>query len=185
MSKETFSDYYRVSSVLEAHTGFHSIQKDVLENAADRGSRVHAFCELYAKGMLFMEVDTDCVPYFESFKAWFDSVVEKVEFTEKRLFCDDLRITGQVDMLCYLKGDKHPTLIDLKTPQTASKTWRLQLAAYKYLLDVNDIAHSKAFILQLSKQSKTAKIHDFSKTESEDLIIFKKALDVHTYFNPL
>lgn len=87
MSDEKFSDYYRVSSILEPFSGLHNIQKDVLEAAADRGTRVHAFCELYAKGMLFMEVDEDCVSYFESFKEWFDSVVEKVEFTEKRLFC--------------------------------------------------------------------------------------------------
>ena len=185
MSDDEFKDYYRVTEVLSKFSGLDKIDLSVLANEAERGTRCHNFCELYAKNELFVEIDLDCKPYVDSFIEWFDLTVERVEFLEKRLFCDDLRITGQMDMLAYLKGDEKPSLIDIKTPQTESKTWPLQLAAYRHLMDANSIDYKNSFVLQLNKSGSSAKIFDYTSRSEKDLELFKNLLSVHQYFSPL
>lgn len=183
MPSGTFKGYYRVTEVLEAYNGLGDIDPKILANAADRGDRVHNFCELYAKDMLFQEVDFDCMTYVESFIEWFDSTVEEVISVEERFFSEDLKITGQVDLLAVLKGDTKPTVIDFKTPASVSKTWNLQLAAYWHLVNQkHDI--DRCIALQLPKKGGAAKA-----VEINDLYnhwnIYKGILDGYRYFNPI
>ena len=88
-------------------------------------------------------------------------------------------------MLAYLKGDEKPSLIDIKTPQSESKTWPLQLAAYRHLMDANSIDYKNSFVLQLNKFGNSAKIFDYTSRAEKDLELFKNLLSVHKYFSPL
>lgn len=183
MPSGTFEGFYRVTEVLEPYNGLGNIDPIILANAADRGDRVHNFCELYANGMLFQEVDFDCVPYVESFVKWFDSTVEEVISVEERFFCEELKITGALDMSAVLKGDKTPTIIDFKTPVSKSKTWNLQLAAYRYLYNKNkDRKADRRIVLQLPKKGGDAKVHEFTEHENE-LHIYFGILEGYRYFN--
>lgn len=178
MTKEK---YTRVTSVLKTYKDFSKVDSQLLEYSADRGQRVHNFCELYMKNLLFFEVDKDCKPYFESFKKWYDEVINKVLFTEQRLYCVDYKITGQIDCVMTLIGETTPLILDLKTPKNDCKTWRLQTAAYQYLFNKNNrIKVPRRATLRLDKDGKTAKFNEYTSPHDEKL--FFKALELHRFF---
>ena len=130
--------YLRVTEVLKPFTSFDGIDPAVLAKAADRGTRVHKYCELYTQNLVIEKVDDDCIPYVNSFINWFDAMIEEVWVSEMRLSCSKYRITGKLDMVATIKGDQTESLIDLKTPQQASLSWQLQTAAYRYLLRASE-----------------------------------------------
>ena len=126
--------YIRVTEVLEPFKKLGHIDPAVLENAANRGKRVHKYCELYAQNMLVEEPDEECIGYVQSYIEWFDNRMDKVINLEERLNHRDLKISGRYDLLCSLKNQVGVCLIDIKTPQAPSLSWSLQTAAYKILL---------------------------------------------------
>lgn len=126
--------YTRVTQILEPYTSFDHIDPAVLNKAKDRGKRVHKYCELYVQNLLIEKIDEDCKPYVESFMQWFDKRVENVWASELRLSCSKYLISGKFDLLATINGDTQETLIDYKTPQQVSQSWKLQTAAYRYLL---------------------------------------------------
>lgn len=179
------SQYPRVSDILAAYSkkDLELIAPDVLSHAAERGTKVHALCTGYARGLWLPMIDEECKPYFESFKAWYDENKHSVILTEERLFDDELKFSGQLDMLVK-KGDGSLALIDLKTGATESRSWALQLAAYEHLLKLNGYEARQSTILKLKKTSCRAKEITY---KSENLIpfwnLFKGALDLYAYYN--
>lgn len=188
LQEDICKNYKRVTSILSPFTDFSNIDPKVLANAADRGTRVHKFCELYLKNLLIEPVTYDCKPYFDSFVQWSDSVLEKVIHTEERYFCEALKITGQVDLVVKLKGDDHPMIIDIKTPQTDQKAWQLQTAAYMYLYNVNQLkngngkAITRRGCLMLHKNGDPAKFKEYTNNE-RDTRLFFNAVELHDFFN--
>jgi len=174
--------FTRVTSVLNPFTDFSMIEPAVLANASDRGTRVHNFCELYAKNLLIEPVDEDCKPYVESFIEWFDNFVGEVLHVEERLYCDDLKITGQIDLICKLKGSDRIYIIDLKTPQTSSKSWKLQTAAYQYL-SVIGLGYfiQERGCLMLDKNGGQAKFISYTDYEKDSTLYFS-ALKLYRFF---
>ncbi|MCK5345919.1 MAG: hypothetical protein KAR20_21060, partial [Candidatus Heimdallarchaeota archaeon] len=109
--------HYRVTSILEPFIDFSHIPPSVLENASDRGTRVHDYCSRYAMGGIVVCIDDDCKPYFKSFKQWFDQFVKEVHISEVRFYSDLAKLTGKLDLFCKVEGISEGVLIDLKTPQ--------------------------------------------------------------------
>lgn len=185
MKKQTDEDtkgYTRVTSILSAYSDFSHIEPSVLAYAADRGTRVHTFCELYVKNLLIEPIDADCKPYFDSFVQWFDFIVAEVIQAEQRLFCDKLKISGQIDLLLKLKGGDDIYLVDIKTPQQLSKTWALQSAAYKYLVEANsDMKINYRGCLMLDKNGGAPKMIGY-ENHQRDNDLFMSALALHRYF---
>lgn len=173
--------FTRVTEVLERYSDFSNVPEHHLKNASDRGSRVHDFCDLYARNLLIEEVDEDCKPYFNAFKSWFDNYVDRVVMTEQRLNCPHYRISGKPDLVVEMQGE--PVLIDLKTPQTVSKTWRLQTAAYRYLLEhFTELNIKRTLVLQLPcKLDMSVKVHEYVSYE-EDFSNFLQCLQIHNFF---
>lgn len=183
LQEDICKNYKRVTSILSPFTDFSNIDPKVLANAADRGTRVHKFCELYLKNLLIEPVTYDCKPYFDSFVKWCDLVLLAVIHAEERYFCDDLKITGQVDLVVMLKGDDEPIIIDIKTPQTNQKTWQLQTAAYMYLYNgTNNIPIKRRGCLMLSKLGEIAKFKEYTNNE-RDTELFLSAVKLHDFFN--
>src|SRR5271163_3329415 len=127
------SGYLRVTEVLQPFSTLGNIDPNTLANAADRGTRVHAYCESYALGLFVFDIDLDCNNYFSVYKDWFDSMVKEVIHTETRCNSKKYRLSGAFDMIAILKGDSKPSLIDIKTPALGSLSWQLQTAAYRML----------------------------------------------------
>jgi hypothetical protein len=167
--------YLRVTEVLTPFSGLDKIHPAVLQNAADRGTRVHKACEAIIEGLGEWDVGDEIFGYVESFKKWW-SKGHKVLAIEKRFYCSELMITGQVDLI--LETSDGIIVLDLKTPIKPSKTWPLQGSAYAHMARKAGYDIKGIHFLQLNKHGLEPKIHIY-----EDCFdLFKKALDVFNYF---
>lgn len=175
MSEEK-KKYLRVTEMLWPFSGLTHVDDVVLENAAARGTRVHKICEGIIDGLGEWDVEPHLEGYIESFKQWWDPEKYRVIYQEKRLFCDDLMISGKFDILINDGGS--PIVVDLKTSHSPSKTWLIQGSAYVYLCRKNGIQANSMRFVKLSKNGKAAKIYDYDYDEE----LFRKTYDVYQYF---
>jgi hypothetical protein len=109
------------------------IDPDVLDMASDRGTRAHEACLAYAFGLWSPEIDEDIAGYVKSYKAWHDRFVVKVLAVEKELIHPRWNYVGHCDLVAIVSGYKPEpviSVIDLKTPVGASRTWSCQIAGY-------------------------------------------------------
>ena len=174
--------YARVTEILRPFTDFSSIDPAVLHQAADRGTRVHTYCESHALGLFVAEVDEDCKNYFEAFKSWFDEFVVKVLHAETRMNSPSYRISGACDLIAILKGDDFPSLIDIKTPSIPFPTWQLQTAAYQILAkEVLDVNVQRRICLILPKYKDQITIKEY-ENHAKDQALFIKALELFRFF---
>lgn len=95
---------------------------------------------------------------------------------EKRFWCDELRITGQVDLI--VKSNDTLTIVDFKTSYKPSKTWEIQGAAYAYLASHAGYNVKKVMFLHLNKHGKEAKQYEYSTDPTFFLEIYR----VYKYF---
>lgn len=171
----------RVTEILKPFTGYDKVPKAILENAAERGTRVHAICAGVAKSEWIPEslVADDVKDYFESFMKW--KLVYEPEFliVEKRYEHDALKYTGQVDFVVKLEDGIF--LVDLKTG-SSKRTHDIQMAAYDALLKKNGIAVDGALLVYLDAHgamADTIQVKDVTKK----FCVFLSALECWNYFN--
>lgn len=175
--------YDRVTSVISQFSGIHSVPKDLLKFAAERGTKVHTLIEGILKGFDFKDENNHVYPYIESFYKFWDSsshiFADGEMILEKRLFCEDLGITGQMDVLVKTKDRTY--LIDWKTSSQPQKTWALQGAAYKYLAEQNGYENvDSVLFVKLKKDGKSPTLHKH-ENHKENLDIFFKCLDLYRW----
>lgn len=166
--------YPRVSEILEAcgaSKDLSLIDPLVVANAAQRGTKVHEYCAAYIEDEWLPELEEECLPYFESFKLWFDEEVAKVHLNHKRFFHEELKYTGEIDLLVTLKGGA-TALVDLKTSSTPSKSWPIQLAAYGKLLELEGFEVFSLVNVHLKKTGKVPKVITY-----EDSTIYWKVFE--------
>lgn len=177
--------YIRVTSPLRVYNGYEKVPEVILNYAADRGTRIHEYCDLYSLNMLFGEVDEDCILYVQAYINWFDENVEEVFSTEERLFSDELKIQGQIDLIAKVKGYEGTSVIDIKSSLNLSKTYNLQTAAYRHLCEVNGTGISHRLIVQVKKDGTFEVVpYDVTGFEyEEELDIYKGILAAHRYFS--
>lgn len=180
MTDEIEKGYRRITSVISTFTDFGNIDASILKNAADRGTRVHKYCELHSKGLLGIEPEEDAKPYVESFIKWFDIMVQEVLHIEKRLYCDEHMITGQIDLIVKME-EPDPWIIDIKTPQQESKTWRLQTAGYLHLATQFEPKTYNRACLQLDKNGGTPHLRVYPH-HAKDMSLFFDALRLVEFF---
>lgn len=167
--------YLRVTDVLSPFSGLDKIDKDVLQNAANRGTRVHKACEAIVEGLGEWDIDDEISGYVESFKKWW-AKGHKVLSVEQRFFCSDLMLTGQVDLI--IETPEGAVILDIKTPVKPSKTWGLQGSAYAYMARKSGYDIKGIQFLQLNKLGMDPKIHVYE----DQFDLFKKCLDVFNHF---
>lgn len=173
-------NYIRVTEPLSRFKTFDFVPEKKLTYVSDRGVRVHRFLHLYANNMLYNDVDFDCLGYVQAGVNFLDDFVEKVYFLEKRFYSNKLLITGQVDLIAKIKGDKHLTLVDYKTCSSTCKTWGLQTAAYMALCQEAGLPVKRRMVLQLDIEE-NFRVHEFSNFE-EDLNVYIGILNAYRYF---
>jgi len=173
MSKEK---YMRVTEMLWPFSGLQKVDDVILSNAAARGTRVHNICEAIIDGLGEWDVEPHLEGYVESFKQWWDPEQYRVIYQEKRLYDDELGITGKFDMLIGDQGGN--ILVDLKTSHSHSKTWMIQGSAYIYLCRKHGIQANSMRFVKLSKYGKPPTIYNYEY----DYDLFKKVYDVYQYF---
>jgi hypothetical protein len=146
-----------------------------LEHAARRGTDVHEVCEGIVQGLGEWNVYPEIRGYIESFKKWWQQGVNVLSI-EQRFYCQELMITGQVDLI--IDTPDGAAILDLKTSYKPSKTWPLQGAAYAYMARKHDYDIKKILFLHLDRYGGSPTLHAYD----DDFETFKKCLDVYRYF---
>ena len=174
----------RVTSILAPYTDFSMVPPDTLAAAGDRGTRAHAAALAYAVG-LWSPVPEDIAGYVESYKQWHDRYVVKVLAVEKELIHPRWNYVGHCDLIARVKGYKPEPVIcipDLKTPLTASLTWRCQGAAYREAEQLEHKEHVYAGVLQLRRDGGLPKMI-WIEDENIAFSAFIGALSAYNYIN--
>lgn len=170
MSENSRENYLRVTNVLYPFSGLQNIDADVVANAATRGTRVHKICEGIMKGIGEIGITTETQGYVESFKKWWGEG-KPIIAMERRFWCDDYQITGQVDMI--IETPEGLAIVDLKTSYRPSKTWEAQGSAYYYLATKAGLDIKKVYFLHLNKHGKEAKIYEYPAESSFFFEVFR------------
>lgn len=174
--------YIRVTEPLKILKNYSHIDPDVLKNAADRGTDVHHFCEMHMKN-IYCDISEACEPYVKSFVDWYDNNVHELLFVEERVNSATLKLSGQLDIIATLKDSKDKiAIIDIKTPVSTCKTWKLQTAAYRLLAkEEMGIKIDQRYCLKLSKNSSPAKLIQF-ENHREDEKTYLNLLEIYRDF---
>jgi hypothetical protein len=174
----------RVTAILAPDTDFSLIPPDTVAAAADRGTAAHLACLGYAVG-LWSPVPDDISGYVESYKQWHDRYVVKVLAVEKELVHPKWGYAGRCDLIATVSGyKKEPviTIIDLKTPITASRTWACQGCAYREIEQLEHGEHVYAGVLQLRQDGGLPKM-TWIEDELQAFNAFCGALTAHNYIH--
>lgn len=168
------TDIVRVTEVLAPWNIFYN------EEVMERGRLVHLYAEVLARrniGLIPDEYDG----YAQSACRWFDKYVERVILFETRFMDPILGITGKIDLLFQFVGKKHLTLGDYKTG-TPTKSWAIQLAPYKRLVERAGHKVGECGNIMLHESGKVATWRPMGIPENQAWAIFLSALNCHRYF---
>ena len=176
-------DYPSVTQVLAPFTDFSMIPPDVLQAAADRGSKVHAICAGIALGEWVPKPPPELSGYISSFRQWF-KYVDKVWLVEEELVDRAYGFKGHPDLAVSLIGDEDfIRVLDLKTPATKTPTWAAQIAAYNHLVGGafpgKEIRRSGT--LRLRKDGRPPVLDEYQDS-ARDFQAFVSALTAWKYF---
>lgn len=173
-------DYASVTQALSPFVDFSMVPPAALAEAAERGSRVHAFCTAYALGLWSPKLPPHETRYFDSFKSWFDRYVDKVLFAEIEVVDHTHKYKGHPDLGVIIRGDDFGTVIDMKTPIAKSPVWRSQIAAYVHATDPKyNIRRGSSLRLRPSGAIALADPYDY---HDSDFAAFLNALYAYRYF---
>ncbi len=172
-----------VTEVLSPWQDYSRIKPDVLEEAKLRGSLAHGLFAAHALCLWIPAIPDNCVGYFDSFKRWFDATVERVVAVEKKMAHPVYYYTGQLDLLCQIKGDSGLTLLDHKTPIGLYLSWRVQTSAYRELALLEYPNIKRTGSLRLSREGKRAKFDEHTGTIHLDFAIFLACLTAFKFFH--
>jgi hypothetical protein len=90
------------------------------EAAADRGRRVHEYCQLYDYGALPDEVDSDCVGYIEGYIRFLrDYQIKDWLYSELMLFSAEHGYAGTTDRVGMIDGKL--AIVDIKCTATLDR----------------------------------------------------------------
>lgn len=172
-----------VTQVLSPYADFSMVPPDVLEAAADRGSKVHAICAGIALGEWVPKPPPELSGYVNSFRHWFQ-YVDQVWLVEEELVDQTYGFMGHPDLAVSLIGDDDfIRVVDLKTPATKTPTWAAQIAAYNNLVSraFPGRAIRRSGTLRLRKDGRPP-IFDEYQESARDLLAFLSALTAWKYF---
>ncbi len=167
--------YLRVTEILYPFSGLQAINPDVVAYAAERGTKVHKICEAIMSGLGELGVDDETWGYVESFKKWWQDG-KPIKELERRFWCDQWQITGQVDMI--VDTPEGLAIVDIKTSSKPSKTWRAQGEAYYYLATQAGYDIQKIYFLHLNKHGKEPRLYEYKP----DFSFFFACLAVFRHF---
>lgn len=166
-----------VTEVIEPWVDFSRIPAAKLQAAQERGTAVHEVCTLYARG-IWPAVAPEYAGYFDSFRRWYDKVVDELILAEERLFSEAHGYCGQMDLIVKVKGGER-WLVDLKTPIALLLAWRVQLSAYKNL---DGVVVDRSGSLRLDRDGRIPAMNWYDGTGGQDFTIFLSALNCWRYF---
>lgn len=178
-------DYLRVTACIKPFSGIEFVPEKYLTPAANLGTQTHYHIQNLLTGFETPVEDDRIEPMLNSFaRFWKDSLhafADSKIIIEKRLFCDEQKITGCVD--CIVVTEQKTYVFDWKTSKKIHKeSWSLQAAGYKYLLEVNGFSNiTDPVFVQLDRNGKEPVLFKCENYD-EDLERFFNCLDLYRYF---
>jgi len=174
-----------VTRIIAPWVDWSHVPEERLALAAARGTLVHEACAAVALGIGWFPITDEgraIVGYVDSFRIWFEAVVKECFFTERELTDNRLGFIGHPDML-VVSRDNETLLVDLKSPVTKSKSWRLQLAAYAHLCEQAGHHPDKIGSLRLHPEGKPPKMDWYEGSRLQDFAVFLNCLTAYRFFN--
>lgn len=172
--------YHRVSAILQDKFDSYKNAPENKKNEKARiGTNVHnAILSMMYKNIVMVQEREK--PYFASYLRWYNHMKPIVAEPEMRLYCDDLHISGQIDCLVTIRGEKLPILLDYKCVSAKIKSWKYQAHFYQYLLKKNNYkVGNRMIFLALNAKGKDpiARCYEFDpKTENACINMAKEYL---------
>lgn len=102
--------------------------------AADHGTLVHALAALVVEGVPSIPMGEDEAPttaQVDAFTRWYEEHIECVHAVELPVASRQYRYAGTLDYLVRMKGDRRPTIVDVKSGKAVYPEMRYQSAAYR------------------------------------------------------
>ena len=101
--------------------------------AASHGTLVHALAALVVEGVPSVPMGDEGPTYGQvaAFATWFETYVEEVHAVELPVAHEQYRYAGTLDLLVRMKGDKRPTVVDIKSGKAVYAEMRYQTASYR------------------------------------------------------
>ena len=179
-------EYTRVTDLLKPWNDFSEIPPEVLEEKAHIGTNVHEAISLYASGLPYQGLTSREEKYMESYKKWEEKTFPNFLMSEKRLYNEKLKLTGQIDSVIKFDGKEKGVVLDFKCSLKPSlRHWKIQLGWYHMLCAFNNIdTVSEGCVLQLNDKDMPAKEYWFKFTE-DDLKDCWDVYNAYRYFNPI
>lgn len=127
-----------------------SVPKWTLDAAAERGRRVHEYCELYDYGALPDEIEYDLAPYVRAYIAFLRDYRIK-EWMHSEYIMGASEYAGTADRIGYIDGKL--CIVDLKTTASLDKrSIMAQLEGYRWLFEAESgLTVDRMFPVQLKK----------------------------------
>lgn len=102
-----------------------------------------------------------------SYIDWLNRNVDEIVAVERLVYSQRRRYAGTTDLVAILKGDDLPTVLDIKTSNSVSPEWPLQLSAYKMALTEEGIITLRRAIVHVPKKGDPTAIQ-YTYMEHED-----------------
>ena len=185
--------YTRVSEVASAYANYSAVNPMVLENARLRGEHMHKLIYNRMNDLPVRDEDMfwDGKPvagYLASFDKFWDDFSDGAELLiqEKRLYDDDLKLTGKPDLLIKHKGRCY--IMDWKFTYANGLHWAIQAAGYLHLykygyiedesIDIKKYQVSDIVFVRLDKNGRDPDKLDYTC----DASLFYRAYELYNRF---
>ena len=155
----------------------------IMYEAGNLGSTIHDICQQINNNQPYIALDEQQGLMANAYQAWFNSTVKEVVAVEEAIVSSIYCYAGRLDLLAVLKGDRLPTLIDIKTGNSIYADVPLQLAAYKNALAENGQKAKRRLVIHIDKKNPgKLSIKEYSDHEI-DLRMFLYVLELYRYIN--
>ena len=159
-------------------SAYGTVNPSVLSAAAYRGTVVHQAIEWF--NIFHIE---DIMPeykaYFDAYYEWCEEVQPEILKIEYKTYHPQLMYAGTVDLLCKIKDELW--LVDYKTSHTVLEDiYRVQLEAYKQMLQAQGINVQRKMILHLTDAGKYKEI-EFPAQDAKAWRVFGALKTIHDY----
>lgn len=135
-----------------------------LDNAADRGTRIHKACEVLDKYGT-VEADEETAPYIRAYIKFRKEHAIEWQEIEKAIYHPELRYAGTLDR--YGNVDGTTAIVDIKSSYRLYKPLaKAQLNGYDMAQETRNLPVDKLYILHL-KPDATYKLVEFPKDTAE------------------